>query len=87
MEHPSIHPSTIAVIGAGLSGLSAAHYLLQRGPRNQVHIFEATDRAGGVIDTVSRDGFLIERSADSFLTTEEMPWARDLAIELGLEDQ
>lgn len=48
----------VVVIGAGISGLACAHRLKQLGLRPQV--LEATDRSGGLINTVRRDGFLFE---------------------------
>ena len=39
------NPLKIAIIGAGPAGLSAAHFLMQRGIRATV--FEANDRIGG----------------------------------------
>ena len=47
------------------------------------HLFEASGRLGGTVETVHRDGFVIECGPDSWVT--EKPWARELAIELGLE--
>lgn len=46
------------VIGAGISGLACAHRLKQLGMRPRV--LEATERPGGVIATVRKDGFLFE---------------------------
>ena len=48
-------------------------------------LFEASDRLGGIVETVRREGFVIECGPDSWVT--EKPWARELAVELGLEDQ
>ena len=48
-------------------------------------LFEASKRLGGVLQTVERDGFLLERSADNFLTN--VPWAVDLCRRVGLEDE
>lgn len=48
----------IAIIGAGLTGLTAAYYLKKKGL--QVTLFEKTDRAGGVIRTFSENGFVYE---------------------------
>jgi oxygen-dependent protoporphyrinogen oxidase len=73
----------IAVIGGGISGLAAAYDLVQRAPNVDLLLFEASDRLGGVVDTTSRNGFLIEAAADSFLTTS--PAAVDLAHRVGLE--
>jgi protoporphyrinogen/coproporphyrinogen III oxidase len=48
----------VVVIGAGISGLACAHRLKQLGLRPRV--LEATERSGGLINTVRRDGFLFE---------------------------
>jgi oxygen-dependent protoporphyrinogen oxidase len=48
----------VVVIGAGISGLACAHRLKQLGLRPRV--LEATERPGGLIHTVRRDGFLFE---------------------------
>src|SRR6478609_1910272 len=44
---------TIAVIGAGISGLAAAHFLSRR---HRVHVFEKEPRLGGHTNTVVVDG-------------------------------
>ncbi len=48
----------IAVIGAGLTGLTTAFYLKKYG--FNVHVFEKGDRPGGVIKTYRKDGFIFE---------------------------
>ena len=48
-------------------------------------LLEARDRPGGVLSTVRRDGFLIERGADNFITN--VPWAVELCRQLGLADE
>jgi protoporphyrinogen/coproporphyrinogen III oxidase len=48
----------VVVIGAGISGLACAFRLQQLGL--QPVVFEAAKRAGGVIETVRRNGFLFE---------------------------
>ena len=48
----------IAVIGAGLTGLTTAFYLKKNGVK--FHVFEKNDRAGGVIRTSQQDGFVFE---------------------------
>jgi oxygen-dependent protoporphyrinogen oxidase len=75
----------IAVIGGGISGLAAALRLRERLPDCQVTLFESSPRPGGVISTVHRDGYQVERSADNFITTS--PWGLDLCKQLGLADQ
>lgn len=59
---------SVAVVGAGLGGLSAAYRLQQAGWT--VTVFEASDRPGGRVQTVERDGYRIDTgasaSADSY---------------------
>ncbi len=82
----------IAIIGGGISGLSAAFALeekRQSGAQSDTKIeyvlFEAAPRLGGVMVTDRADGCLIEAGPDSFLT--EKPWAADLCRKIGLGDQ
>ena len=37
----------IVVVGAGISGLTAAHFLLERDPSLRIIVLEASDRVGG----------------------------------------
>ncbi len=78
-------PQRVAVIGGGISGLAAAHRLLEINPQAQVVLYEASDRLGGVLKTEVRDGYLIEHAADMFIT--EPPWAMDLCRRIGLADE
>jgi len=78
----------IAIIGGGIAGVAAAYEvaLQQRaGTAIEFVLFEATSRFGGIVETVRRDGFVMECGPDSWVT--EKPWARELAIELGLENE
>jgi len=76
----------VAVLGGGITGLSAAFYLLklaeERGESVEVTVLEGSDRLGGRVNTLRRDGFVIERGPDSFLA-RKLPMIR-LAEELGL---
>ncbi len=73
----------IAVVGGGISGLTAA-YILHRDYSGtcEFTLFEAASRLGGIIETVHSEGFTIECGPDSWVT--EKPWAEELARELGL---
>lgn len=77
----------IVVIGGGITGLAAAHRFIERRKELEtdleVILLESTDRLGGVIQTEKRDGFLLERGPDSFLS--EKPETIALAKRLGLE--
>jgi len=48
----------VIIIGAGLTGLTAAHYLKKQG--KNVRVIEKNDRTGGVIQTVHEEGFTFE---------------------------
>ena len=65
---------TITIIGAGISGLTAAVYLHQKG--YEVQILEASDRAGGRIKTDIINGFRLDRGFQVLLT--EYPETRTL---------
>jgi oxygen-dependent protoporphyrinogen oxidase len=75
----------VAVIGGGISGLAAAHRLVELGGGLDLTLFEASHRLGGAIWTERRDGFLIDRGPDNFLT--QLPYATDLCRRLGLGDR
>ena len=55
----------IAIIGAGLSGLSLAHFLVQRGL--SCTLIESDNQFGGYIRTERQQGFLVEWAANGFL--------------------
>jgi len=71
----------VAIIGAGISGLAAAHFIKEAG--FSVRVFEASEAAGGVLGAHREQGFVLERSASSFLRTGE--GAASLAKALGVE--
>ena len=56
----------ITIIGAGISGLSAAVYLHRKG--FEIQILEATDRAGGRIKTDIQNGFRLDHGFQVLLT-------------------
>ena len=72
------------MIGGGITGLAAAQRLAKQ-PELKVTVFEASDRLGGVIRTTQQNGFYFEHSADSFLVSDELPWAGQLCQELGVD--
>lgn len=77
--------SRIAVIGGGISGLAAAHRLLETDPQINVSLFESSQQLGGVLATEHVDGYRIESGPDSMLT--QIPWGVDLCRRIGFSDQ
>src|SRR4029453_7592327 len=80
---PGRTKTTVAVIGGGICGLSAALALHKRGRRYVV--LEASDRFGGVIRTETEAGFLLEAGPDSMLA--QKPQGIELCRELGLGER
>lgn len=60
----------VAIIGAGISGLSTAFYLKRTRSDAEVHVFEANEHLGGTMHTVNRDGFLFEEGGNGFLSNK-----------------
>jgi oxygen-dependent protoporphyrinogen oxidase len=71
------------IVGAGISGLSAAYYLARANQPSL--ILDPRPRAGGVIQTERVDGCIIEGGPDSFLAAK--PEALAMIRELGLESE
>jgi oxygen-dependent protoporphyrinogen oxidase len=74
---------TVAIIGAGISGLTAAYRLHRE--KIPVTVYEAAPRVGGPIQSVRRDGYLAECGPNSILETSAQ--ISDLVKDLGLESQ
>ena len=73
----------VAIIGGGITGLSAAYELHRRG--TPFILLERANRLGGVIQTEFTEGFTIDGGPDSLLTHK--PAALDLCSELGLRER
>jgi oxygen-dependent protoporphyrinogen oxidase len=74
-------PKSIAVVGGGITGLTAARRLHLAG--FNVTVFEKNSRIGGAITTVEKDGWLVEGGPNSLQQTPEIG---ALLSELGLEN-
>ena len=72
----------VAIVGGGISGLSAAYYLTRYGIHST--LIEQRAHLGGVIRTERIQGCVLESGPDSFLA--QKPWALQLIRELGLGD-
>jgi oxygen-dependent protoporphyrinogen oxidase len=78
----------VAIVGAGIAGLSVAHALLARGAAAQgidVSVLERAPRAGGHIRTENIGGFLCEWGPNGFL--DNAPTTLALVRDLGLDAQ
>ncbi len=71
---------SVAIIGGGITGLSAAFYLQQRGV--PVTLYEATERVGGAIRSLRREGYLAEFGPNTILET--LPQITQLVRDAGL---
>lgn len=79
----------VAIIGGGITGLTAAFYLHQairkKGIQARISLLEADNRLGGKIRTKHQNGFVIEEGPDSFLARKTS--AGQLVHDVGLDDE
>jgi protoporphyrinogen/coproporphyrinogen III oxidase len=75
--------NSVAIIGAGITGLTTAFRLRQHGV--PVTIYEASERVGGVIRSVRENGYLAEFGPNSILETS--PKINSLIHDLGLSER
>ena len=79
----------IAIIGAGISGLSTA-FTIERlageaGLDVEVTVFEREERTGGKIWSIKEEGYLCEWGPNGFLDSK--PMTLELCDQLGIRDQ
>ncbi|MFO1511557.1 MAG: protoporphyrinogen oxidase [Verrucomicrobiota bacterium] len=74
---------SVAIIGAGITGLTATFYLKRRGLT--VTVYEASDRVGGVIQSIRQDGYLAEFGPNTLLETS--PKIAQLVMDAGLQSR
>ena len=72
---------SVAIIGAGITGLTAAFYLKRKGLA--VTVYEASGRVGGVIQSLRKDGYLAEFGPNTLLETS--PKIAQLVKDAGLQ--
>jgi len=74
---------SVAIIGAGITGLTAAFYLKRKGL--SVTVYEASPRVGGVIQSLRQDGYLAEFGPNTLLETS--PKIGQLVKDAGLQSR
>ncbi len=75
--------NSVAIIGAGITGLTAGFYLKRHGLA--VTVYESGNRVGGVIQSLRRDGYLAEFGPNTILETS--PKIGQLIRDAGLESR
>jgi oxygen-dependent protoporphyrinogen oxidase len=73
----------VVVIGGGISGLTAAHLLVNQTSELEVTVLESDERPGGKIWTEKADGYLCEKGPNGFL--DNKPRTLELCKSLGIE--
>ncbi len=74
----------IIVIGAGISGLTAAWHLKQKGKK--VLVLEASQQAGGLLQTLQQQNLRLELGPNSILADADLlAWLRELGLDADLE--
>src|SRR5689334_11712729 len=77
--------SRAVVLGAGISGLSAAYRLQERAPQLDVTVLDPAERPGGTAWTLREQGFQLEIGPNGFLDSK--PTTLALGRDVGLGDQ
>lgn len=73
----------VIIIGAGLSGLSCAHFLRKKHPELNFVILERASRPGGAVQSLKDQGFLAEWGPHGFLDNNAA--SQELLRDLGLD--
>lgn len=80
---------TVAIIGGGITGLTAAYRLISAKKHNNLPVdiilIESSERLGGVIKSETVNDFIIEHGPDAFLI--DNPELKNLLNELNLNSQ
>lgn len=74
---------SVVIIGAGISGLATAYWLNKNG--YEITILESKKEAGGAMETLIEDGFLIDSGPNSGLETT--PLIRQIVDDIGLSNE
>ncbi|MGO9380386.1 MAG: protoporphyrinogen oxidase [Dissulfurispiraceae bacterium] len=72
----------IAIVGGGISGLSLAYALFEKGQGMDIKVFEAESRLGGKIYTEKVNGYVCEAGVNGFL--DNKPSTLELAARINI---
>lgn len=75
----------VIIVGAGISGLSTAHFIHKARPDLKLLLLEKSERPGGAVRTHETNGFLAEWGPHGFLDNIEE--SRELLADLNMGDQ
>tara|TARA_B100000686_G_C16779594_1_gene970920 strand:- start:1601 stop:2983 length:1383 start_codon:yes stop_codon:yes gene_type:complete len=75
----------VVIVGAGITGLAAAHRIITDHPKTKLVVLEAASKAGGRLVTTPLLDLPIDEGADAFLI--RVPWALELFREIGVEEE
>jgi phytoene dehydrogenase-like protein len=75
---------SVAIIGAGITGLTAAFYLKRKGI--PATVYEASGRGGGVIQSLRQDGYLAE-FGPYFTDMHRTPWGSAINLDGAGSDE
>jgi len=76
----------IAILGAGISGLSFAYYLKKNNPTVDFTIYEESDKAGGMVYSEEKEGCLFEWGPRGIRPKGKGQCVLELVEDLGLWD-
>ncbi len=75
----------VIIVGAGLSGLSAAHFINKLAPEMDVLLLESESRPGGAVMSFKEEGFQGEWGPHGFL--DNTPESQEILHDTGLYEQ
>lgn len=89
MMKVTLNKRKVVIVGGGITGLTTAFYLQQYAKQQnvplEIKLIESSLRVGGKIQTLRKDGFIIERGPESFFDTCSS--VRKLAKQLNIEHE
>ncbi|MDZ7683325.1 MAG: protoporphyrinogen oxidase [Fodinibius sp.] len=72
--------TAVGILGGGISGLSTAYGLAQKGI--EATVYEKQNQMGGAIQTIQQDGWLVELGPNTVMAKSQLLW--DLLDDIGL---